>query len=103
MTTLKVNVKKQNDLNQNSSVALKLDWRICGYCANRLCDVHEPCSAEGLYRHFIPKPIGDWKEVPHPVAYAEIMKLPAHVVRALYYRDIWYVVHKIRSTDGYFE
>ena len=86
-----------------ASNCLSLDPRICGYCANRFRDVHEPCAAEGMYRHFVPELMGRWEDLPDPVSYAEILNLPAQVVRALYYRDIWYLVHKIRAMEGYFD
>ena len=90
-------------INKQSNGAPSLDARICGYCANRFRDVHEPCAAEGLYRHFVPELMGRWEDLPDPVSYAEILNLPAQVVRALYYRDIWYLVHKIRAMEGYFD
>ena len=80
-----------------------LDPRICGYCANHLRNVHETCAIEGLYRHFVPEPAGRHEDLPDPVFYAEIQMLPTPVVRAPYYRDIWYLVHKIRGMEGYFE
>ncbi len=86
-----------------SASAPALEPRICGYCANRFRDVHEPCAAEGFFGHFVPDVVGSWEDLPDPTPYSEILNLPAHVVRALYYRDIWYLVHKIRAMDGYFE
>ena len=96
-------MKPTSAVNHKTATALQLDPRVCGYCANRFRDVHGPCSAEGVYRPFAPELMGRWEDLPDPVSYAEILTLPAQVVRALYYRDIWYLVQKIRGMEGYFE
>jgi hypothetical protein len=103
MTKQGVHLKDKTTTQHQPPSAVQLDSRICGYCANSLRDVHNLCSAEAVYRHFAPELMGRWEDLPDPVAFSEILTLPAHAVRALFYRDIWYLVHKIRAMDGYFD